>query len=195
MSGEIIQMSAQMNLIFEPEDLEQASPATVSRCGMIYMDPNQLGWRPLKDSYIQHGLPKNLQKEHLEVIQDLFDWLVDPCIEFIKYNCKFQISSSFIHLMFSTMRLFSCLIDEISAEITAQVLSLWLQGLFLFSLIWGLGGTLNNDSRKKFDVFLRELINNNEKKPKSIKLSKVKDKNLNLKRILLLKNLFIFKKE
>ena len=32
---------------------------------------------------------------------------------------------------------------------------------------------MNSDSRKKFDVFLRELINNSEKKPKNIKLSKV----------------------
>ena len=86
MSGEIIQMSNKQNLIFEPEDLEQASPATVSRCGMIYMEPHQLGWRPSKESYME-SLPASLTQEHKELVNDLFEWLFDPCL--CKYDVKF----------------------------------------------------------------------------------------------------------
>ncbi|KAG7500858.1 dynein heavy chain 3, axonemal [Solea senegalensis] len=181
MSGEIIQMSAKMSLIFEPADLEQASPATVSRCGMIYMEPEQLGWTPLRDSYM-NTLPKKLKTKHKAMISDLFDWLVPPCLDFIDCECRFVIQTSPIHLVHSLMNLYTCLMDEIGASgnkgaqtLSSQQIIVWLQCLFLFSAVWSLGGTITGDSRKKFDVFYRNLVigkNGNHKRPKSFTLKK-----------------------
>ena len=47
-SGETIKLNPYMSILFEVEDLNQASPATVSRCGMVFFNPKDtLGWRVL----------------------------------------------------------------------------------------------------------------------------------------------------
>lgn len=48
-----ITMPEQVSLLFEVGDLSVASPATVSRCGMVYNDYKDWGWTPYVTSWIQ----------------------------------------------------------------------------------------------------------------------------------------------
>jgi dynein heavy chain len=50
---DIIKLSNQMTMMFEVEDLAVASPATVSRCGMVFLETQSLGWNVLIQSYCQ----------------------------------------------------------------------------------------------------------------------------------------------
>jgi dynein heavy chain len=51
-NGDRIGLSPNVRLLFEVENLAVASPATVSRAGMIYLDIEELGWKPFVDQWI-----------------------------------------------------------------------------------------------------------------------------------------------
>jgi dynein heavy chain len=51
-NGDRISLSSTVRLLFEVENLSVASPATVSRAGMVFMDIEELGWEPAMTMWI-----------------------------------------------------------------------------------------------------------------------------------------------
>lgn len=63
-NGERIALSNNVRLLFEVQNLDVASPATVSRAGMIYMDIDELGWDPFMTMWIKQKENEDF-REHL----------------------------------------------------------------------------------------------------------------------------------
>ncbi len=67
-----------------------ASPATVSRCGMVYNDWKDLGWDPFVKSWLQ----KHKDKRLTELLQSLFDKYVTKILNFRRKKCKELVPTS-----------------------------------------------------------------------------------------------------
>ena len=78
-----------MNMLFEVDDLAVVSPATVSRLGMIYMEPRSLGLRAYYDNWLK-GLPERFtsSKNFIDILNQLFNKYVEPSLKFLRKNMK-----------------------------------------------------------------------------------------------------------
>ncbi|XP_055888364.1 dynein axonemal heavy chain 1-like isoform X4 [Biomphalaria glabrata] len=166
-SGEIIKLTDHMTMMFEVADLAVASPATVSRCGMVYLGTSVLGIWPLIECWIKTLPP--LIKVYSEQLEKLFKNFFLPGLDFIRSNVIEIVGTLDSALTFSHFRIFDCFVsplklkmgqklhDIVSEENQARLVEL-IEPWFIFSLIWSLGASCDNDGRDKFDLWIRQKI-------------------------------------
>ncbi|XP_064629143.1 dynein axonemal heavy chain 1-like isoform X2 [Lineus longissimus] len=167
-SGEIIKLSEDMTMMFEVADLAVASPATVSRCGMVYLEPGILGLQPFVECWLKK-LPDPIWP-YKERLTELFEIFMEDCINFIRKNVKEIVGSMDSTLTFSLLKLLDCFFapfipkeaklrhageKPIPEERIARIVEL-IDAWFIFSLVWTVGATCDNDGRKKFSDFVRK---------------------------------------
>ncbi len=91
-NGERIKLNpVTMRMLFEVQDLAVASPATVSRCGMVYIALEELGWRPAIQTWAQKTLPAAISQTAGEIantIYTMFDTYVDGGLEWLRKRGK-----------------------------------------------------------------------------------------------------------
>uniref|UniRef100_A0A803SP16 Dynein axonemal heavy chain 12 n=1 Tax=Anolis carolinensis TaxID=28377 RepID=A0A803SP16_ANOCA len=126
---------------------------SIHRCGMIYLEPLQLGWMPLVTSWL-NTLPEPLnQKENQELLEDLFNWLIPPALRIRqkKLSSRALFPGGWTGWIF----LSRSICQKASFN---NCFCCFLKGGFAFSLIWSIGGTCDSDGRTVFDNFMKDIV-------------------------------------
>ncbi|KAF5292010.1 hypothetical protein FQA39_LY14127 [Lamprigera yunnana] len=151
-----ITMPEQVSLLFEVADLSVASPATVSRCGMVYNDYKDWGWTPYVGSWIQKQEKRG--NAYQEIMKNNFNYYLNVILEFKRLRCKETVPTAELNLVMSLCRLLEVFatkengVDPKKEESFEDMAKLW----FLFCLIWSVCCTVDEDGRQLIDAYLRE---------------------------------------
>ena len=174
-NGERIKLKSEMRCFFEVQDLEVASPATVSRLGVVYMTPESLGWMP----YVQSWLTRTYQNQNRNqdtkapnispALQDhlfrCFEFLLPNTLKFVEEKSLRAVITSKLNLVASCCALFeACFTKEngIDFQMKEEKLRIELERVCIFSVVWSLGGGLFDGQREEFSEFFEQLLEKTE---------------------------------
>ncbi|XP_074253754.1 dynein axonemal heavy chain 6 isoform X4 [Saimiri boliviensis] len=162
-NSERIKLTPQIHMLFEVQDLRVASPATVSRCGMVFVDPEELKWMPYVKTWMT-GISEKLNEETQEYILNLFQRYVDEGLHFINKKCGQAIPQVDISKVTTLCCLLESLIfgkDGVNLSMEQIKLNTILCQTFVFCYLWALGGNLTEQYWDSFDTFIRTQFDDN----------------------------------
>ncbi|KAM3182197.1 hypothetical protein ACTXT7_012865 [Hymenolepis weldensis] len=159
-NSERIKLTPYVHMLFEVADLAVASPATVSRCGMVYIDSDELGWLPYVKTWLD-TLKSKLDDPVRGYLLKLFEKYVGPAVEGI-----LKIPTVIPQVPIARVRTMCTLIEVALTYPGAPDLS---QGgvqkhqqilamIFAFSLLWGLAGNVVGSKANEIDTLIRNIM-------------------------------------
>ena len=161
-SNERIPLSDAMRMVFEIHTLRNATPATVSRAGILYINDTDIGYLPYVESWI-NGRTSETEKSYLP---DLFDRYLNKVIEFFSTTkMEHIIPISILNVVQSLCLILDGLLKSSNCADQPSAI----ERMFVYSTVWAFGGALTSDkqqdNRKNFSTFLKSLFTKGFKFP------------------------------
>ncbi|KAM3592376.1 uncharacterized protein V6R79_017533 [Siganus canaliculatus] len=145
-SNERIPLNPTMRLVFEISHLRTATPATVSRAGILYINPADLGWNPPVTSWIDRREVQS-EKANLTI---LFDKYLPSCLDTLRSRFKKIIPIPEQSMVQMLCYLLECLLtpENTPPDCAKELYELY----FVFAAIWAFGGAMFQDQLVDYRV-------------------------------------------
>ncbi|XP_064179132.1 dynein heavy chain 9, axonemal [Anguilla rostrata] len=145
-SNERIPLNPTMRLVFEISHLRTATPATVSRAGILYINPADLGWNPPVSSWIDKREVQS-EKANLTI---LFDKYLPICLDTLRSRFKKIIPVPEQSMVQMLCHLLECLLtpEHTPPDCPKELYELY----FVFAAIWAFGGAMFQDQLVDYRV-------------------------------------------
>ncbi|XP_077689901.1 dynein axonemal heavy chain 17 [Eretmochelys imbricata] len=145
-SNERIPLNPTMRLLFEISHLRTATPATVSRAGILYINPADLGWNPVVSSWIEK---RNVQSEKANLMI-LFDKYLPTCLDKLRFGFKKITPVPEITIIQTILYLLECLLTPTNTppDSSKELYELY----FVFACFWAFGGAMFQDQLVDYRV-------------------------------------------
>ncbi|KAM9349881.1 dynein axonemal heavy chain 8-like [Symphorus nematophorus] len=147
-NGDRITMSPSCKLVFEVHNMDNASPATVSRVGMVFMSSSALSWQP-----ILQGWAHKRNAQEADSIMSLYDKVFEDAYLYMRQNLKPKMELLECNYIMQSVNLLEGLIP--TKETGGLASSKHLERLFVFCLMWSLGALLELEDRDKLEAYIR----------------------------------------
>jgi dynein heavy chain len=166
-NGERVRLEPNMRLIFEVSDLQMASPATVSRLGVVYVAADTVGWMPFVQSWLQSPVVQaRTSPDVRERLAARFQSVVRPLLVAVKKDVFKGLAPLIdMHLVANVCWIFQAynLQDGVASPFLAQgtdtiTTAKATDRALLFSAIWAVGVSLATEHWPAFDALVRKLI-------------------------------------
>ncbi|KAK3588115.1 hypothetical protein CHS0354_012172 [Potamilus streckersoni] len=146
-NGDRIPMAPNCKVVFEVHNIDNASPATVSRNGMVYMSSSALDWRPILQGWLKTRNP-----QEGDILFSLFDKIFDDLYNYVVLSLHGKMNILQCNRIKQACDLLEGLIPKRDDKGTLQASHL--EKLFIFSLMWSLGALLELEDRSKMENFM-----------------------------------------
>ena len=162
-NGQRIRLRPDMRVLFEVDSLEQASPATVSRCGMVYISQEVLTCQNLIDSWFtKFSQIDHLTQDQLSHIKDLCDTHLPSFVDYYQsITNKFDIVSN--QCVLSVFNIIEAILDPaygFNPKGSDEYVGEYINMAFIFASAWGFAATLQGKNSEKLDNLIKKKFPN-----------------------------------